>query len=152
MEDLSEFIKDLSKDGNLEKFKKVKSAYDDLPTYWGTFYKNHFEQLKSEGEINQSIQIKFLYHNCLFFDSFIIDNISYRFCAGFHHEFTNLFIFSKNRKEDEIKKLKEKMGNAWKFGDNCDKYGEYHRREISPFHEDDIKKIILDIINSLTHY
>jgi hypothetical protein len=144
MEDLGNFVKELSDNGNLEKFQKTMEAYYDLPRYFVDKYVKYLNSKNTGYKIfiyrNTTLVIDIKTKNGLIFAvdvGFSIDNISFAFWV---RDTGN----EKNTKEEILEKIKKTAGDAFPFKELIGRRYKVFLKNI--FDDNSLTKMFDDII------
>lgn len=111
MENMEDFVLELSKDDNLKKLQKAIEAYHDIPVYLANKYMEYLDKK------NTDFSIWFWKNNYIAIDV-KKSNVNYTVDIVFTIEHINFTIFMRSGSSKYLKELKEKSGSNWIFNDN----------------------------------
>lgn len=145
MEDLSEFIRELRMNDNLEKLNNSIQAFNDLPAYWREYYVERLEICKKQGIINAELRIGRYHETCVFVDNFVVGKVNYGFDIWFFNHNVDFSLLTRNGNDNDIEELKCRMGSKWPFGSEM-QGGRYRHVIENTLNEDEILRFAKKVI------
>jgi hypothetical protein len=121
MENLENFVKELSNDDNISKLKKVISAYNDVPIYLVEKYRLFLEKKNTGYKISPYrlntlvIDVKTKNNNYAFDIVFLVEKVKFQFHARPANKAELDKIKTKAGDDFPFKKLNEENGNRYEF-------------------------------------